>query len=102
VKPGEIATCSGCGAQARATWSGQARPHQDGWPVLLTWTHGPQERCHVVTGEAPTLCGWCWERRQALGPDAPPLYRPAAGAELAPEAALPPPPPATRGQLSLL
>lgn len=80
MRPGDVVTCSCCGAQARATWSSRERPWQEGWPVTVTWTHGPHERHQVVTGEAPTTCSWCWERRQALGPDAQPLYLPGPSA----------------------
>ncbi len=79
MKPGEIVTCAACGARARATFSSGAAAWREGYPVALTWTHGPHPRCHVVF-EPPALCSWCFERRQALGADAPPLYRPAPDA----------------------
>ncbi len=81
MRPGDVVTCAACGARARATFSSGAAAWREGYPVALTWTHGPHPRCHVVT-EAPALCSWCFERRQALGDDAEPLYRPAPGAEL--------------------
>lgn len=83
MRPGELATCSCCGAQARATFSAGAAAWREGYPVALTWTHGPHPRCHVVH-DAPALCSWCHERRQALGDDAEPLYRPEPELELPP------------------
>ena len=80
MRPGDVVTCTCCGSQARAQWTPLDRPRQEGYPLLLTWTHGPHPRTHV-THEAPERCIWCHERCQALGDDAPPLYRPAPGAE---------------------
>lgn len=75
MKPGDVVTCGLCGAQARATWTSLAKAWQSPWPLLLSWTHGPHPR-HEATHVAPALCLWCFERRQALGPGAEPLYRP--------------------------
>jgi hypothetical protein len=91
VKPGDVVTCKHCGAQAVATWTSLERPWQEGWALLLTWTHGPHPRQEAVV-EAPKLCLWCLERCSALGADAPPLYRPKdppAQADAAPAASAP-------------
>jgi hypothetical protein len=80
IRPGDAVTCACCGAQARAQWTPLDRPWQEGYPLLLTWTHGPHPRTEA-THVAPERCIWCEERCNALGGDAPPLYRPAPGAE---------------------
>lgn len=81
MKPGDVVTCGTCGAQARATWTSRERAWQEGWALRLTWTHGPHPRHEAVT-TTPERCLWCHERCAVLGADAPPLYRPAPGAEL--------------------
>jgi hypothetical protein len=81
VKPGDVITCITCGAKARARWTSRERAWQEGWALLLTWTHGPHPR-HEAATEVPERCLWCHERCEALGKDAAPLYRPAPGAEL--------------------
>ncbi len=110
MRPGDLVTCTCCGAQARATWSSQVHAWREGDALSLRWTHGPHPR-HQVTHVTPALCIWCHERRQVLGPDAEPLYRPVPGTELASiqvsltesvDSLIPPSPPPPRGQLSLL
>jgi hypothetical protein len=79
MQPGEIVTCACCQAKSRATWTPQDRAWEEGFPLLLAWMHGPHLRVEVMP-KAPTLCIWCHERREVMGDDAPPLYRPAPGA----------------------
>lgn len=79
MKPGDVATCTCCGAQAVAQWTPQDRPWQEGWPLTFAWTHGPEPRVTVTAGAADR-CPWCFERQAVLGKDAAPLYRPAPGA----------------------
>lgn len=74
MRLGDVITCGGCGARAVAQSSAPER-WQEGWPLLLTWTHGPHPR-HEAMSTAPEFCLWCAERRHVLGPNAPPLYRP--------------------------
>jgi hypothetical protein len=42
---------------------------------VLVWTHGPHPRQEAAF-DAPERCIWCKERTEAMGADAPPLYRP--------------------------
>lgn len=77
MKPGDVVICACCSATAAATWCSLERAWQEGWPLRLTWTHGPHPR-HEAATKAPEFCLWCHERRQVLGADAPPLYRPTA------------------------
>lgn len=79
MRPGDVITCGGCGARAVARSSAPER-WQEGWPLLLTWTHGPHPR-HEAASQVPALCLWCLERRHVLGPNAPPLYRPSSAGE---------------------
>lgn len=79
MKPGDVVTCTCCGARAVAQSSAPAA-WREGFPVLLTWTHGPHPR-HEAALRVPELCLWCHERREALGADAAPLYRPKPGDE---------------------
>lgn len=96
LRPGDVVTCPSCTAQAVATWPSAERAWQEGWPLRLSWTHGPHPR-HEVTHAAPEECIWCRERHAVL-PGAEPLYRPSAsdaGGDRQTEAApLPPPLPA--------
>lgn len=80
MKPGDVVTCTSCGAQAVATFSSGADRWQEGWALALTWTHGPHPRVEV-THVAPAECLWCHELHQAV-PGAEPRYRPAPGATI--------------------
>jgi hypothetical protein len=95
LRPGDRVTCTHCGAQVVAAFTSGS--WQEGYPVSLVWTHGPHQRWEV-THTAPARCSWCHALGQALGPDAPPLYRPLpardAGGDLSTASALPAPPPA--------
>ena len=99
MKPGDLATCGNCGAQARAESSAPAR-WRDGDPLVLAWpaTGVLSPRTVIWTApEAPDRCQNCFERFMALGMDTPPPGAP--GPERRAFTPPPPaPPPAPRAQ----
>jgi hypothetical protein len=77
VKPGDVVTCSDCGATAEARWLSAERPWQEGYALRVTWANGPFPR-HEAATRSPERCLWCHDR--ALGyPSL--LSRPGEGGE---------------------
>ncbi len=64
MKPGDVVTCSDCGATATARWLSAERPWQEGFPLRLTWSNGPFPR-HETARSKPERCLFCHDA--ALG-----------------------------------
>lgn len=60
MKPGDVVTCSSCGAEGRV-WT-SSHDWREGQPLLVTWTNGPHPR-HTTSSSPPELCLWCDDRR---------------------------------------
>jgi hypothetical protein len=112
MNPGDVLTCSTCGARSLPLHTTGGRRFEDGGALVVSWDHGPNPR-HEAASVLPTLCLWCDDKRLGFPPPSP--ARDAGDGRSSAAAARPVPPagehrdpeprlerPAPRGQLSLL
>ena len=65
MTPGEIVTCSRCGARSEPLHTTGGRRWEEGGALIVTWTNYAHPRHDVVSaaGEPPALCLPCDDRR---------------------------------------
>jgi hypothetical protein len=79
MKPGDVVTCTSCGATSAPAHTTGGRSFEEGGAVIVSWTNGPWPRHDIAARVQPTRCCWCDDKLVGIPPPSPDRINAAAG-----------------------